>query len=218
LSDVDAMFLAAQKAERVLAEAFMYRHHPKILKVKALVDEGALGDVHSLRASFSFTLTRPNDIRWNREMGGGALWDVGCYPVSLARYLFGAPVRVQGWQVTAPGGVDETFVGVLHFAGQRMAQIDCSFRMPARQSAEVVGSRAGLFLTQPFRPDAESSRLRLLRGEREEEIQLENPGRYSLEVENMHAAVLTGQAPLITPAETRGVVQTILDLYQAART
>jgi predicted dehydrogenase len=217
LAEVEAMYAAAQKAGRVVAEAFMYRHHPKILRTKELLDSGALGEVHFMRASFSFTLDRPDDIRWKPEMGGGALWDVGCYPVSLARYLFGAPERVEGWQVRAPSGVDATFAGTLYFPGQRVAQIDCSFAMPYRTHAEIVGSEGGLTITRPFQPDFPESRLLLQRGDHAEEIELDNPGRYWLEIEDMHDAILNGAPPRITPAETRGHVETILELYRAAQ-
>lgn len=216
LAEVDAMYAAAAKANRVLAEAFMYRHHPKTVKAKELLDSGALGEVHFMRASFSFYLDQPDDIRWKPDMGGGALWDVGCYPVSLARYLFGAPERVHAWQVSTPHGVDATLAGTLYFPGERVAQIDCSFAMPYRTHAEVVGSQGVLTLTRPFQPDFPEAKMLLQRGDQTEEIELENPGRYWLEVEDMHDAILNGTPPRITPAETRGHVETILDLYRAA--
>jgi predicted dehydrogenase len=217
LAEVDAMYAAAHKANRVLAEAFMYRHHPKTLKVKELVESGALGEVHFMRASFSFYLDRPHDIRWQAEMGGGALWDVGCYPVSLARYLFGAPERVTAWQRRWPAtGVDQLLTGTLYFPGERVAQFDCSFQMPYRTHAEIVGDKGRLTLTRPFQPDFPEAKLLLQRGDTVEEIQLPNPGRYEGEVEDMHDAILLGKPPLITPAETRGHVETILELYRAA--
>jgi predicted dehydrogenase len=217
LGEVEAMYAAAQRAGRALAEAFMYRHHPKIVKTKELLESGALGQVRYLRASFSFALTRSVDVRWNPEMGGGSLWDVGCYPVSLARYLFGAPERVLGWQKLSPSGVDETFAGTLFFPGERVAQFDCSFRMPYRTYAEVVGDEGVLTLNRPFQPDAPESTLVVRRGDQEETFDLENPGRYRLEIEDLHDAVLLGRPPRITPAETRGHVETLLALYAAAR-
>jgi predicted dehydrogenase len=211
------MFAAAHAAGLVLAEGFMYRHHPKLLKLKELVDSGAIGTPRYLRSSFTFTLDRPDDVRWDPHMGGGALWDVGCYPVSLGRYLFGAPERVEGWQVLSASGVDATFAGTLYFPEQRIAQFDCSYAMPFRTSAEVVGDRGLVRLNRPFRPDAPESTLVLCQGEREQVIELANPGRYWLEIEDMHDAILTGHPPLITPAETRGHVETLLQLYEAAR-
>ena len=134
------MHAAAQAAGRVLAEAFMYRHHPKILKLKELVDDGSIGEPILLRTSHSFRLEREHDIRWDPAIGGGALWDVGCYPVSLARYLFGAPERVEAWQKLAPSGVDDTLAATLYHSGERVSQIDCSFQVPFRSQAEVVGT------------------------------------------------------------------------------
>jgi xylose dehydrogenase (NAD/NADP) len=222
LEDVDAVFAAAQAAGKVVAEAFMYRHHPKVLKLKALLDEGAIGQPRLMRSALSFVLDRPGDVRWDPAMGGGALWDVGCYPVSLARFLFGAPQRALGWQKLAPSGVDETFVGTLLFPGDCIAQIDGSFRLAFRSFAEVVGDAGTLTLTKPFQADAPDARLVLRRAsvgkpDEEQTIELANPGRYWLEIEDLHDAILTGAPPRITSAETRGVVETILALYQSAR-
>ncbi len=83
VAEVDAMGAAARESGVVLAEAFMYRHHPQTLKVKELVDAGAIGPVRFVRGTFSFPLTRPDDVRLRPEWGGGCLWDVGCYPAQL---------------------------------------------------------------------------------------------------------------------------------------
>src|SRR5690349_19667161 len=139
LEEVDAMHAAARQAGRVVTEAFMYRHHPQTLKIKELVEDGTIGRVRLLRSAFTFSLTgAPGNVRWNKDLTGGSIWDVGCYSISLARFLFGAPTRVDGWQVTRDG-VDETFVGTLEFPGGQVAQFDSSFNMPLRCEAEIVG-------------------------------------------------------------------------------
>ena len=92
--EVDAMAAAAKKHGKVVAEAFMYRSHPKTLKVKEIVDSGELGQLKIVRGSFSFMMTNPDDIRWQPEMGGGGLWDIGCYPLSFTRAALGAVGRV----------------------------------------------------------------------------------------------------------------------------
>src|SRR5512133_1849587 len=110
LAEVDAMTQAAKETGKVLAEAFMYRHHPQTLKAKEIVDSGALGELQLIRGAFTFTLTREGDIRSKKETGGGSIWDIGCYPISYARMIVGAePVEVFGWQVTSAGGVDDSF-------------------------------------------------------------------------------------------------------------
>ncbi len=217
LPEVDAMFDAAQTAGRVLAEAFMYRHHPKILKVKELVDDGSIGQPILLHTSHSFRLDRQEDIRWDRALGGGSLWDLGCYPVSLARYLFGAPERVHAWQKLAPSGVDGAFAATLYHGGDRLTQLDCSFQVPFRSQAEVVGTDGVITVVRPFQPSTPEASVSLRRGDREETIELANPPVYWLEIEDMHDAILTGATPRVTPAETRGHVETLLQLYAAAR-
>ncbi len=217
LAEVDAMHAAAQRAGCVVAEAFMYRHHPKLLKAKALVDEGAIGAPRLLRTSFSFTLDVPTNVRWDPDLGGGAIWDLGCYAVSLARYFFGAPERVHGWQVTAPTGVDETFIAHLEFPGGRVAQFDCSFQMPFRSQAEILGATGSIRMARPFQPSLPDASLTLRQGDTEQVIELPNPAMYGLEIEDLHDAILTGADLRITPAETRGHVETIVQLLEAAR-
>jgi predicted dehydrogenase len=218
LADVDAMHAAARAAQRVVAEAFMYRHHPMVIRAKELMETDAIGAPRFLRASFSFYLDRAYNVRWDPAIGGGALWDVGGYPVSLARYFFGAPERVEGWQVLSPSGVDETMIGTLYFPGQRVAQIDCSFRMPYRSLAEIVGESGSLVLSHPFHSDNPEATLVLRQGDESETVLVPQAERYLLEIEDLHDAILTGREPLVTPAETRGHIETILDLYQSAQT
>jgi predicted dehydrogenase len=217
VADVDAMFAAARRAGRAIADGFMYRHHPRILKARELVQGGAIGEVRVLLASFSFTLDRPTDTRWDAQMGGGALWDVGCYPVSLARYIFGeAPTRVSGWAKTTPAGVDETFAGTLHFGDDAIAQFDCSFAVPFRTRAEIAGTQGTLTLNMPFRPDAPESTLILRCGDASETVATPDLGRYLAEVDDLHAQALDGKAPEIPEQETRDNIETIVRLYQAA--
>ena len=90
VEEVDAMAAAAQQAGVVVAEAFMYRHHPQTLKVKEMVERGEIGDLRLVRGSFTFNLTHPGDVRLDPALGGGSLRDVGCYPISYARYVIGA--------------------------------------------------------------------------------------------------------------------------------
>jgi D-xylose 1-dehydrogenase (NADP+, D-xylono-1,5-lactone-forming) len=217
LAQVDAMHAAAQRAGRVVTEAFMYRHHPQTLKLKELVDDGAIGRVRLMRTAFSFDLrAAPGNVRWSRELVGGSIWDVGCYPISLARYLFGAPSAVHGWQVIGESGVDETFVGMLEFPGGEAAQFDSSFTFPFRSNAEIVGDRGSLYVERPYQPSRAEASLTLRRNDQDEVIALANPDMYWLEMEDMHDAILGGEQR-ITPAETRGHIETILDLLASAR-
>ena len=191
---------------------------PSCCKLKELVDDGSIGELRLCCAAHSrFGSTASTTCAGTRALGGGSLWDVGCYPVSLARYLFGAPERVQAWQKTAASGVDGTLAATLYHSGERVSQIDCSFQVPFRSQAEVVGTEGVLTMVRPFQPSAPEASLSLRRGDHEETIELSNPPMYWLEIEDMHDAILTGAATRITPAQTRAHVETILQLYAAAR-
>ena len=117
VAEVDAIAREAKAAGVVVAEAFMYRHHPQTLRLKALVDERAIGKLRLIRSAFTFPLTRSDDVRWEPSLGGGSLWDVGCYPVSIARLLAGAePQEVFGRSRQGEADVDESFTGRLRWA------------------------------------------------------------------------------------------------------
>jgi xylose dehydrogenase (NAD/NADP) len=88
-AEVDAIIAAAQAHGKIVAEAFMYRHHPQTLKIKALVDSGAIGELRMVRGAFTFNINRPDDVRLDPQLGGGSIWDVGCYPLSFTRYVVG---------------------------------------------------------------------------------------------------------------------------------
>jgi xylose dehydrogenase (NAD/NADP) len=118
---VQTIAAAAQASHKVVAEAFMYRHHPMTLKAKELIHAGALGQVSSIQGAFTFMLDRPNDIRWNPEQGGGSVWDIGCYPVSYTHWLTGRmPYEVFGRQETTASGVDLSFFGQMAYEGGSM--------------------------------------------------------------------------------------------------
>ena len=153
LAEVDAMTAAARSTGRVLAEAFMYRHHPQTLKVKELVESGAIGQLQVIRGGFTFPLSNPANVRLIPELGGGGIWDVGCYPISFTRTIAGAaPVEVFGWQVTGESGVDVVFTGQMRFPNGVVGQFDSGFRSPERMLMEFLGSEGALSLTNSFKP------------------------------------------------------------------
>ena len=119
VDEVDAMEAAAMKNGKTVAEAFMYRHHPQTLKVKELLDGGMLGKIKLLRGSFTIQFTRENNYRVDPKMGGGALWDIGCYPLSYMRAMLDMePVEVFGWQVKGASGIDDSFAAQILFPGR----------------------------------------------------------------------------------------------------
>ena len=202
---------AAERAGVVVMEAFMWRHHPQAAKAEALVEEGAIGRLRGLRATFSFALTDLGNIRMLPDLDGGALMDVGCYCVSGARLFGGEPERVFGEQVLGPTGVDVDFYGTLRFPGDVVAQFDASFTLPKRQRLEAVGEEGTLVLEAPWRWDWGG---RLLVDGEPVEVPAANP--YELELANMAAAV-AGEAPPLLGRDDAVAQARVLDaLYRSA--
>ena len=219
VEDVDAIQAAAKRTGRVVAEAFMYRHHPQTLKAVELVQRGALGTLKLIRGSFAYMLSREADVRMQPELGGGSIWDVGCYPISFARLVADAePVEAFGWQVTGSTGIDVVFSGQLKFASGLLAQFDCGFRAPYRTAFEIVGTRGSIELDSPFKP-AGGEWIKIKQGDRVELLEAPRADHLYLgEVEDMERAVLDGQSPRISLENSRGNIATILALLESART
>ena len=216
LDDVDAMQEAVKESGKVLAEAFMYRHHPVTLKAKEIVDRRQLGRLQFIRGAFTYTLRREGDIRSKKETGGGSIWDVGCYPISYARMLTGTdPVEAFGWQVLGAAGVDNMFAGELKFPNDVYAQFDSSLVSPSRSFMEIVGQDGVLFVPTPFKPKPVDEIL-VTRGEKTERIEIWGGELYIGEVEDMADAVLLGKPPRISLADSRGTIAVILGLIESA--
>jgi xylose dehydrogenase (NAD/NADP) len=218
VEDVDRIQAAATRASRVAAEAFMYRHHPLTEAVATIVKSGRLGAVRVFKGSFTFQMTREDDPRLYPALGGGSLWDVGCYPVSYSCFLVGAaPVDVFGWQQLSPSGIDMEFAGMMRFADGSVAQFDSGFAGPFRAEMEVIGTNATLRIDRPFRTD-EMSRLLLTTGDETAALPFDAEPPFAGEIADMETAALDGRPQRIPLSESRRTVQTILSLYESART
>ena len=218
VEEVDAVIAAAGRAGVVVAEAFMYRHHPQTIKVQELVASGAIGKLRLVHGSHTFNIVaREPDPRLDPALGNGSIWDVGCYPINYARFVIGAePAEAFGWQAPGSTGVNETFVGQLRFPGDIYAQFDCGFRAPFRAQFEVVGSEGTIGMTHPFKPGLDE-RIVLARGSDTQTIAIPGQDPYVGEVEDMADAILLGTAPRVGLADSRGNVAAIVALLRSAR-
>ena len=217
VEEVDAIKAAAHKHGRVVAEAFMYRHHPQTLKVQELVRNGSLGILKLIRGSFSFVLSREGDVRLNPEWGGGSIWDLGCYPISYTRTVVGEdPLEVFGWQVMGETGIDDTFVGQMRFEGGVQAQFDSSFVIPFRSFMEIVGSDAMLSIPTPFKPGI-NEKIFITRDDKIETIRIKGQELYLGEVEDIADAILDGKDTFISLDDSRANVAVISAFLESAR-
>jgi predicted dehydrogenase len=219
VAEVDRIADTCRRTGRVAAEAFMYRHHPLTHAVQEVVASGRLGTIKSYRGAFTFALTREGDVRLDPAMGGGSLWDVGCYPLSYANLIAGAaPVEVFGWERASDRGVDMEFFALMRYADGSVAQFDSGFAGPFRAEMEVVGTDGVLRIHRPFKSD-EQSALQLLAadGRGVEDLPFARDTAYFGEVADLESAVLDGTPPRVSLAESRRTVETILRLYASAR-
>lgn len=218
VEEVDEIQAAAQQAGVVVAEAFMYRHHPMTLKVKEWIASGALGEIRLARGAFTFLLNRPGDIRLIPEYGGGSLWDIGCYPVSYAIMVMGGPpVEVAGWQRLGPSGVDLSFGGQLKFASGALAQVYSSFELPFHMGMDIFGTRGSIHIPLPFKPPDGQTLLTLKQGDRQSTHAFHARHLYLGEIEDMESAILDGLPQRLSLAESRQIISTLTDLYHAAQ-
>ncbi len=224
LEDVDAMFAAGERNNRNIAEAFMYRHHTQCKKIGELIESGKLGEVTSLSASFSFPITTDavggkRNVRLESQLGGGAVWDVGVYPISLAQFIFGSvPEQVWGVQ-TNQFGIDMNFAAQMSYGNGRTAHFTCSFDTAFQTRAEIRGTLGRLELTRPFTGphDPEGSVVFVDRAGNSEQIEIEEEYLYLGEARDMNNAILDGTPNFLTAEETRNHIKTALALYTSAQ-
>ena len=226
-AEVLEMAEASRRSGKLLLEGFMWRFHPQVTKAFELLPQ--LGELRHISASFSFMLERPEDIRWVRNLGGGAILDVGCYTVCAARTFAGRePVAVTAWTEESSsesfgGGVDTRMMALLDFGNGLKAQLDCAISQPMHQRLELVGSAGILLLETPFVPGrSQTERLPngsvgprvLLNGE---PVEIEAADQYQLMVEHFVKAV-RGQVPLHYPLEDALGQANVLDkIFASAR-
>lgn len=221
------MSAAAHAAGRLLMEGFMYRFHPRSRRIQQLVQAGAIGKPRLIRSAFCYRMSSedmqdPNNARLKAEMGGGALLDVGCYSVSVARWIFGAdPLKVQCQAIYQPGGVDIHVAGILTFDDQRLATIEASFVAGLQQTYAVVGENGVIELPHDaFIPWEKDARYTLRRNDADAATPEVVPGadEYQLMVEHFVDAARGKLDIADTFADSMGNMRVLDALALSART
>jgi predicted dehydrogenase len=216
--DVDRIEAVARARALVAAEAFMYRHEPLIARVVELIENDALGPLRTIAAGFTYEQARSPDVRLDAALGGGSLWDVGCYAVSAARLIARSePVEVSGFASMTSHGVDESFTGLLRFPGDLVATVHSSFRAHYRSWLEIGGAGGALRIANPFRP-GEREEIEWQRGDETRRLSIEgSPALFVRQVDDFVAAALDGKPPLVSLQESRGNTAALAALYESAR-
>lgn len=217
--EAEQMASACADADVILLEAFMYRFHPQTIHLKRLVDDGVVGPIQVVRGGFSFFMPYSDNVRWFPEMGGGALMDVGCYPISLTRLLLGSePVRAMASAVFTGTGVDETLTGILRFPRDQHLIFECSFRAAGGQTMTIMGERGRIDVPVSFLHGLGKTQIHIQRDGRTETMEFGPADEYQLMIEAFGRAVLQGEPLPVTPADAIANMRAIDALLQSART
>ncbi len=167
-ADCESVVRAVERAGVFFMEGFMYRCHPQWGLARALLEEGAIGELRGLRADFSYDLgERPGNVRLSREAGGGALTDVGCYGLSFARWFAGEPVRLRATATLGPEGVDVAAEARLEFQDGVRAEITCGLRAARPHVAVIEGDNGRIEIAKPWHPPPQGAEVKVITAEGE---------------------------------------------------
>ncbi|HUA49104.1 MAG TPA: Gfo/Idh/MocA family oxidoreductase [Solirubrobacteraceae bacterium] len=213
--EVERAFDAAERNQRLLMEAFMYRHHPQTRRLTKLIAEGAVGRLRVIRAAFGFVASDPANVRLSPTLDGGGLMDVGCYCLSAARLIAGEPERVSAEQLLGGDGVDVAFAAVMRHRDDVLTHFDAGLALASRDLLEIVGDGGSLLLTDPWH--CRNPGIELTREDGATEwIEVEKADSYALEAENFSASIRGEGEPLLGRADALGQARAIEALYAAA--
>lgn len=180
----------------------MYRHHPQWQKAQRLIADGGIGELRTVHSFFSYWNADPQNIRNQGAIGGGGMMDIGCYCVSLSRFLFGTePRRVLGLLERDPAfGTDRMASGVLEFA-RGTATFTCSTQLSAYQRVNIFGTEGRIEIEIPFNaPPDRACRLWQQRGATITEHIVEACDQYTIQGDLFARAILD-DTPVPTPLE-----------------
>lgn len=211
-----AMAAACEAAGVHLMEAYMSPFHPRSTAFEALVSSGRLGELRFAHGAFTGVLSGPDDYRWQPEMGGGALLDVGIYTLAPILAAAGrAPRALAACAAVTAGGVDSSFSGWLDLGDGMAAAIECSFEAPERQHLEIVGTQAAASLERPFTPGPTDTTIELRwRDGSTEVIEAAGNDPYLGMIEHF-ADVLRGRAPMARGPAWSATLAEVLDALAA---
>ncbi len=220
--EAKALIEARERTAVVIAEAFMVRHHPQWRKAREVVQSGRIGELRAIQAVFSYMNRDPDNVRNKADIGGGGIYDIGCYPIVTSRFLFrDEPVRALALiERDTDFGTDRLASAILHFP-KGQAQFVCSTQLTPQQRFQALGTGGRIELDIPFTPlPSETSQLLIDDGaargfEAAERIAFEGVNQYMLQGDHF-ARVVRGETTLEFPLEDALKNMAVIDaLYRS---
>jgi D-xylose 1-dehydrogenase (NADP+, D-xylono-1,5-lactone-forming) len=188
-----------------LMEAFAYRQSPLTKKVKSLIESGILGKVKFIESCYGYYLDNENDVRFSEVLYGGATYDVGCYNLNLIRYLAGSePLKINAvGKISDKHGVDEGSSILMEFKDDLEAFAYCSLAISPSCQYTVIGDKGVLKVPTEFNSKG-AAKITITTAEKTEEIIIECPDNYMLEIEQFNRVIRGEENPLITFEDSLG--------------
>lgn len=202
LNEKDAieMVESSKKNRVILMEAFMYRYTHRTKKVREILESGIIGEIKHVTSSFRFFLNRANTIKMNAALGGGSLYDVGCYPLNFVQMVINEePIEVHV-AAEMENGVDVSASVLLKYERGKIATLHSGFNAFGRNYSEIIGTKGRLEIPDTFLDNEGSIFLETEDGT--QEISIPGCHRYTLEIEDFSKAVLLGEKPLFSLDES----------------
>ena len=219
LSSAEATLLlntATEKSHLKVMEAFMYRFHPQWQRAKKLVIEGAIGEVKSIQSSFSYYNTDPANIRNQKDIGGGGLMDIGCYCISLSRFIFGRePESVLGIVEFDPVLLTDRFAsGMLDF-GIGISTFTCSTQLVPYQRVNILGTTGRIEIEIPFNaPPDQPTRLWIESKDGKQEVSFPIVDQYAIQGDLFSRSIIDDTpvpTPLVDAVQNMKVIEAIFE-------
>lgn len=205
-AEAEKMVEACQKAGVHLAEAFMYRHHPRYQMIQDAISSGEIGELRGIHANFTFnSAASTENIRYHKDWGGGSLYDVGCYPISVARLLISQEpeaVTAQALFSEQHGGVDMMTSGFVEFPNSISLIFDCGMWAAFRNEMEVLGTDGVIKVPSAFASDPDTDSSFYIKGKLGDRlVEVPSVNHYSLMADDFAAVVLDGTEPKFDPQD-----------------
>ena len=216
--EAQAMVDAARASGRPLLEAFHYRFHAVMRRAEALVRQGALGALHTGSAAFNVPIAKkPGELRWSRELGGGAMMDLGCYPLHAMRTLTGAEPEIASAHAQFDeGGADAAMRAELVFPGGVSVSIACSMIAPFNVALRLDGARGRLEITNFVAPQRGCRFTTTIDGVTADQP-TDGPTTYAAQLDHLHQVLTGASAPLTGGSDAVATMEAIDAIYGAAR-
>ena len=220
VADIEAIKAAASEQKVTVMEGFMYRFHPQHTRVLELIRSGTIGEVRSVRASYSFMMrpARIYRLAESVERGGGAMWDIGCYAIHSARMFFDqTPVAVTAMSRYVESGADITTSGIIDFGEGKYAHFDFSFERARRCEYEIIGTKGGIKCHTVWQLPGDVPVISWWTEDgRQCEERLPADNHFRLEIEHFSDCVLNGNAPALSLEDAKSNCQIIVAALQSA--